>query len=169
VQGSGNSDERFQVVTISFKPEVMIAENDTVAIVGEFTNWMPAIMERHERERVLLEPELVNTFFYSTKLFRGFKYRYYFSVGDQFTVDTTKETSQDRFGRMTNSVDVPLKNEKEAEEGEHDLEATLDELAAEDDFATVSSSSQNANVMTFMRYPSYIDKEMKNVLPKDIQ
>mmetsp|Transcript_38346 Transcript_38346/g.50307 ORF Transcript_38346/g.50307 Transcript_38346/m.50307 type:complete len:118 (+) Transcript_38346:136-489(+) len=70
------SDERFKVVTICFKPEVSIAENDTIAIMGEFTNWMPEIMERFDCEKVLLEPELANTFYYKTKLFRGFKYRY---------------------------------------------------------------------------------------------
>lgn len=70
------ADERFKVVTISYKPEVTIAENDTVAIMGEFTNWMPEIMERYEMEKVLLDPQFANTFYYRTKLFRGFKYRY---------------------------------------------------------------------------------------------
>lgn len=75
-------DERFNIVTIDFKPEVSISENDTVSIMGEFTNWLPEIMERYESQRVLLEPELANLFFYTTKLFVGFKYRYNFSVGD---------------------------------------------------------------------------------------
>ena len=75
-------DDRFQVVTITFKPEINIADNDTVSILGEFTNWLPEIMERYDSEKVLLEPELANTFFYRTKLFVDFKYRYHFSVGD---------------------------------------------------------------------------------------
>ena len=64
-------DERFQVVTITFKPEVTIAPNDTVSILGEFSNWIPQIMERYDHEKVVLEPELANTFFYKTKLFIG--------------------------------------------------------------------------------------------------
>ena len=86
-----------------------IAEDDTVAILGEFTNWMPEIMDRYETEQVLLDPELANKFYYKTKLFRGFKYRYYFNVGDQFVVDNGLEVSEDRFGKMTNAVDVPTK------------------------------------------------------------
>ena len=99
-------DERFQVVTITFKPEVTIEPNDTVSILGEFCNWIPQIMERYENEKVALEPELANTFFYRTKLFVGFKYRYHFSVGDEFVVDPSKQTSEDRFGKVTNFVDV---------------------------------------------------------------
>ena len=102
-------DERFQVVTITFKPEVTIAPNDTVSILGEFSNWIPQIMERYDHEKVVLEPELANTFFYKTKLFIGFKYRYHFSVGDEFVVDPSKETSEDRFGKVTNFVDVHSK------------------------------------------------------------
>ena len=94
------------MVTITFKPEVPVAENDTVSIMGEFTNWMPEIMERYDSQRVLLEPNLANTFFYRTRLFVGFKYRYNFSVGDQFVVDPNKESSEDRFGKITNFVDV---------------------------------------------------------------
>lgn len=75
-------DDRFKTVTIVFKPEVKIEENDTVAIMGEFNNYMPEIMERYETEQVLLEPDLANTFFYKTKLLVGFKYRYHFSQGD---------------------------------------------------------------------------------------
>ena len=75
------------MVTITFKPDATVAENDTVSIMGEFTNWMPEIMERYDSQRVLLEPNLANTFYYRTRLFVGFKYRYYFSVGDQFVVD----------------------------------------------------------------------------------
>ena len=75
-------DDRFSIVSIDFKPEISIAENDTVSIMGEFTNWLPEIMERYDAERCLMEPELANVFFYKTKLFVGFKYRYNFSVGD---------------------------------------------------------------------------------------
>lgn len=103
-------DERFRIVEIVFKPESTIDENDTVSILGEFTNWIPEIMERYESERVLLEPALTNTFFYRTKLFVGYKYRYHFSVGEQFVVDSSKEVSEDRFGKMTNFVEVHPKN-----------------------------------------------------------
>ena len=41
-------DDRFTIVTINFKPEVTIADDDTVSILGEFTNWMPEIMERYD-------------------------------------------------------------------------------------------------------------------------
>lgn len=78
--------------------------NDTVAIMGEWNDWMPEIMERYSSEEVLLEPELDNTFFYKTKLFCGFKYRYNFSVGDQFAVDHNKEVNEDRMGKVTNFV-----------------------------------------------------------------
>jgi len=44
------ADERFKVMTITFKPEIRIEDNDTVAIMGEFTNWMPEIMERYQSE-----------------------------------------------------------------------------------------------------------------------
>lgn len=80
-------DERFKIISIVFKPDVDINDNDTVAIMGEFTNWLPEIMDRYTTEEVLLNPELANTFYYKTKLFRGWKYRYQFSVGDQFVVD----------------------------------------------------------------------------------
>ena len=106
-------DDRFKVVTIEFKPEVQIADDDTVAIMGEFSNWMPEIMERYSSEKVLLEPEYANTFFYTTKLYRGFKYRYQFSVGDNFVVDHTKPVSEDRSGKMTNAVDVPTKMDED--------------------------------------------------------
>ena len=109
-------DERFQVVTITFKPEVIIDPNDTVSILGEFCNWIPQIMERYEREKVALEPELENTFFYRTKLFVGFKYRYHFSVGDQFVVDPSKITSEDRFGKVTNFVEVHSKASQPGEQ-----------------------------------------------------
>ena len=69
-------DDRFTVVTIQFKPEVQIKDDDTVSILGEFTNWMPEIMERYDTQRVLMEPELANIFFYKTKLLRKWKYRY---------------------------------------------------------------------------------------------
>ena len=105
-------DDRFKLVTINFKPGVQIADDDTIAIMGEFNNWMPEIMERFDSEQVLLEPELTNTFYYKTKLFRGFRYRYQFNVGDQFVIDQTKEVSEDRTGRMTNSVSVPTKQEE---------------------------------------------------------
>ena len=87
LEAASSHDERFSVVTITFKPDVPVAENDTVSIMGEFTNWMPEIMERYDSQRVLLDPHLANTFFYRTRLFVGFKYRYHFSVGDQFVVD----------------------------------------------------------------------------------
>ena len=40
-------DDRFNIITIDFKPEVRIEDNDTVSIMGEFTNWLPEIMERY--------------------------------------------------------------------------------------------------------------------------
>ena len=75
-------DERFEKVTITFKPEKRIDDNDTVSILGEFPDWMPEIMERFDTEQVLMDPSLENTFFYKTRLLKGFKYRYHFSVGD---------------------------------------------------------------------------------------
>ena len=99
-------DDRFKTVTITFKPEVDIPWNDTVAIMGEFNNWMPENMERYDSQTVLLQPDLANTFFYMSKLLAGFKYRYHFSVGDQFVVDTTKESSEDRFNKVTNFAEV---------------------------------------------------------------
>ena len=99
-------DDRFKVVSITFKPDVEIPENDTVAIMGEFNNWMPENMERYDSEAVLLEPNLANMFFYKSKLLIDFKYRYYFSVGEQFVIDSSKLTSEDRFGKITNFVDV---------------------------------------------------------------
>ena len=45
---SGNvADARFKLVEIKFTPEVEISMDDTVSIMGEFTNWMPEIMERY--------------------------------------------------------------------------------------------------------------------------
>ena len=106
IGGSGKIDERFTVVTIEFKPETVLPESDTVSIMGEFTNWMPEIMERYDSEQILLEPEKANTFLYRSKLLRGYKYRYYFSVGDEFIVDPARATSEDRLGKITNFVDV---------------------------------------------------------------
>ena len=103
--------------------------------MGEFTNWLPEIMERYDSERVLLEPALANMFFYRSKLFVGFKYRYNFSVGDQFVVDSTKEVSEDRFGKMTNFVEVHSRqakaeaarqaNEEEEKKEDADMDSVL--------------------------------------------
>ena len=113
IRNLSSIDQRFRTVTITFKPEVRVAENDTVAILGEFNSYMPENMERFESEEVLLNPELDNTFFYKTRLLTGFKYRYYFSVGEQFTVDISKPVSEDRLGRGTNFVEVASKEDEE--------------------------------------------------------
>ena len=176
-------DERFNIVTIDFKPEVSISENDTVSIMGEFTNWLPEIMERYESQRVLLEPELANLFFYTTKLFVGFKYRYNFSVGDQFVVDSTKEVSEDRFGKATNFVEVHPKSAKAAALQPHtieeeklelddvimDLEGEGNDTGKEDVQANESANDLSmAKNALFANMPSYVNTEMNKVLPKDI-
>ena len=71
----------------------------------------------------MLDPSLTNKFFYKTKLFRGFKYRYNFSVGDQFVVDPDKAVSEDRLGKVTNFVEVP--SSEEEEKNDQDLESAL--------------------------------------------
>ena len=113
-----------------------------MSILGEFTDWMPEIMERYESTQVLLEPELENTFFYKTRLLKGFKYRYHFSVGDQFVVDPTKETSSDRLDKVTNFVDVftqsielakqSIEEEKKEEEEKENLDEVMKDLEETD-------------------------------------
>lgn len=172
-------DERFQIVEITFKPEVKVDENNTVSIMGEFNNWIPEIMERYESERVLLEPELANTFFYRTKLFVGFKYRYHFSVGDEFVVDQTKEFSKDRLGKETNFVVVQANkinsqqsNEEMKEEEKKDLDDVIDGLENEGDSADKSDNKAvdkaAAQSLLLNNFPSYVNQEMGKLLPKDI-
>ena len=85
----------------------------------------------------MLNPELANTFYYKTKLFCGFKYRYNFNVGDEFVIDSGKEINEDRFGKITNFVDViapgkvscpPAKEQSDDEIDEDELRDTLTEL-----------------------------------------
>jgi len=165
------------VVTVVFKPEVAIAENDTVSIMGEFTNWMPEIMERYDSQRVLLEPQLANTFFYKTKLLRGFKYRYNFSVGDQFVVDSACAVSEDRFGKMTNFVDVADKSVElnrasiEEQKAERDLEEALKDLTGDDVIDVKSQEAADLSMappIALLNMPSYVNTEMSKMLPKDI-
>ena len=128
-----------------------------------------------------MEPELANTFFYSTKLFVGFKYRYNFSVGDQFVVDTTKEVSEDRFGKATNFVEVNPRGAapqqlSSVEEEKLELDDVLEDLENDGDDAgkeaTKATESANdlsaAKNMLFASMPSYVNTEMNKMLPKDI-
>lgn len=176
-------DDRFSVVTIVFKPEVQIAEDDTVSILGEFSNWMPEIMERYDTTRVLMEPELANTFFYKTKLLRQWKYRYQFSVGDTFVIDTTKESSEcERTGRMTNFVTVNEKSlDKAASEErkyDEDLEAALVGLDGSEEEVKLAAKTKSEDELInnmpappdifSINQPSYVNVEMNKFLPKEI-
>ena len=64
-------------------------------------------------------------FLYKSKLPIGFKFRHYFSIGEQFVIDSSKQTSEDRFGKITNFVEVANKVEKEEDV---DLNGTLTEI-----------------------------------------
>ena len=178
IGGSGKIDERFCVMTVAYKPEVAIAENDTVSIMGEFTNWMPEIMERYAQEKVLMEPQLANAFFYKTKLLRGYKYRYNFSVGDQFVIDSACAVSEDRYGKMTNFITVPDKSvdhdaSSEEQKAERDLEEALKGLTGEGDADVVGDDKSQeavplAPLIGLLSMPSYVNTEMSKMLPKDI-
>lgn len=132
----------------------------------------------------MLQPDLANTFYYKSKLFRGFKYRYYFNVGDTFVVDSGREISEDRLGKMTNSVDVPTKQaEADAEKAKAAAEVEAEQEGLEDALADLENDDEAEeekkeespvqpgppNMHAFLRYPSYVSKEMKNVLPAEVQ
>ena len=58
-------------------------------------------------ERVSIDPnddEAFNTFYYTVKLFKGFKYRYMFLVGKDMVHDEKQPHGEDRLGRMTNFI-----------------------------------------------------------------
>ena len=106
--------------------------------MGEWNEYMPEIMERYRDEEILLDPELANTFFYKTKLFRGFRYRYNFNVGEQFVIDSAKGNSEDRSGKLLNHIDVCLPNQKDQaadddDIDEEELKDTLNDLANDDE------------------------------------
>ena len=172
-------DERFEKVTITFKPEKRIDDNDTVSILGEFTDWMPEIMERFDTEQVLMDPSLENTFFYKTRLLKGFKYRYHFSVGDQFVVDPTKEVSADRMDKVTNFVDVlttsvmvqksaadqKMKEEAEAE----DIDEIIKDLEGDEEVKDAATEIKDAPpLIGQFNMPSFVNKEMIKMLPAEI-
>ena len=150
--------------------------------MGEWNEWMPEIMDRYSTQEVLLDPTLANTFFYTAKLFRGFKYRYSFNVGEEFIVDSSKATSEDRYGKMTNFIDVLKPGETpidhilsevedldEDEIDEEELKDTMDDpgnniRAAKTGSLKVKGAGGNANLRSM---PTFI-QEMKQMLPADI-
>ena len=166
-------DDRFKIMTITFKPEITIADNDTVSIMGEFTNWMPEIMDRYDSQKVLLEPELANTFYYKSKLFVGFSYRYNFSVGNEFVIDNTKEVSEDRLGKLTNFIEVTAGIAKPAVDEEMKEDENLDDVVAGLEEESKDAPVINVvlpgppNLMNF-KMPSYVNTTMSKMLPKDI-
>ena len=68
-------------------------------------------MQRYTTEEIQKNPRLANKFFYKTQLMKGFGYRYHFSVGEQFVVDKTKESTKDASGLLTNKVYVAAGDE----------------------------------------------------------
>ena len=61
-------------------------------------------MQRYKKHQIEENPDLANKFYYRIRILKGFSYRYHFSVGKRFVVDETKESSQSRFGQLTNWV-----------------------------------------------------------------
>ena len=130
----------------------------------------------------MLEPELTNTFYYKTKLFRGYKYRYQFNVGDQFVVDNTKPVSEDRTGRMTNTVGVPTKEEEEKDaqeknnEDDAGLDAAIEGLQEEENKDEEEKKVEESAFdqpqppqVALERHPTYVADGIGQMLPKDIQ
>ena len=71
---------------------------------------MPQVMERYSAEQIEEDPSLTNKFYYKARILKGFSFRYHFNVGKSFVVDETKESSESRFGRLTNWVQAEDKN-----------------------------------------------------------
>ena len=68
-------------------------------------------MQRYTTQEIQNNPRLANKFFYKAYLMKGFGYRYHFSVGDEFVVDTSIEASENSLGQMTNKVYVAAREE----------------------------------------------------------
>ena len=84
---SSSFDVRFEVVTITYVATKEIAADDTVSIMGEYNHWLPEGMERLSNDAS--NKEEYNTFTYSTRLLKGFKYRFVFLVGEDIVHDET--------------------------------------------------------------------------------
>ena len=105
---------KFAEVKIEFKPAEQVKQWDSVSILGEFNQWLPEVMQRYNQQQINEDQNLDNMFYYRTRILKGYSYRYHFSVGKKFVVDETKESSQSRFGQMTNWVQA-VNNEDEEE------------------------------------------------------
>lgn len=75
-----------------------MAPEDIVMIMGEFSNWLPEVMEKYDFAEVEQDNTLENTFFYRTRVLRGFKYRYNFCVQDELVIDDSQPVSTSKFG-----------------------------------------------------------------------
>ena len=106
-------EDKFALVTIEFEPPEKIAMSDSVAILGEFNHWLPEVMHRYTSQEIQSDSSLANRFYYKTHVLKGFGYRYHFSVGDNFLVDSTKESSENAFGHLTNKIYAPVDEEEE--------------------------------------------------------
>jgi len=114
--------DRFVVIRIEYKPPQEIEQSDSVSILGEFNQWLPEVMSRYTLSQIAINPKLSNTFFYRTRVLKGFGYRYHFSVGEKYQVDTTKESAEGPNGQLTNKI---LAANEHEEINEADMETQL--------------------------------------------
>ena len=152
-------DKRFKDTTIEYKATQDIPADDTVSIMGEFNNWLPEGMYRKSTSKD--DGEDFKTFNYTTKLLKGFKYRYVLLVGEQIIHDENSPHSEDSVGRMTNHVAVAK---------DDDLADAVAMMAAQQDKEVDQiDEAELQSTLLFNRYGSYINTGVGQYLAKDVR
>ena len=114
---------------------------------------MPEVMQRYKQTQIAENPDLANTFYYRTRILKGYSYRYHFCVNKQFVVDESKPVSKARFGQQTNWVQ--FQNEEENDTGEtslikkpsyYKLDQTAEELKEQKMVRIISGASENEDI-----------------------
>jgi hypothetical protein len=112
-----------------------------VEIIGTFTNWCPYEMRRDTQDE--------HRYMYDVALKRGYKHRYHFMVNEEDLVDETKKTILNRFGNLSNYVNVPLQKLEKSLKG--DLSSFI---------------MQDLNYLDSIDYPVFLSQESALLIKK---